>query len=68
MAKKRRRTPLEVLDAQTAKIEALERQRDRYQKLADKGNAAAALAVIRIGILIAQIVTTLRVRKRAKAK
>ena len=66
MATKRRRSPLQVLEARVLEIEALEKKQAHYQKLADNGNAAAVLAVARIALLIAQIVQTLRYRKRRK--
>ncbi len=66
MAKKSRRSPLEVLEARTAEIAALEKKREHFQKLADGGNAAALLAVARIGLLIANIVRELRYRRKKK--
>lgn len=66
MAKKRRRSPLEVLEERAAEIDALEKKRDRFQRLADGGNAAAALAVIRLGIQIASIVRQIQRRRKNK--
>lgn len=68
MAKKHRRSPLQVLEDRTAEIAALEKKRDHFQKLADGGNTAAALAVVRITLLIARIVQLLRYRRAAKKK
>lgn len=67
MVKRRRRSPLEVLEARTLEIEDLERKRDKYQKIADGGNAAALLTVARITLLIARIVRELRYRRKRKS-
>lgn len=67
MAKKRRRSPLQVLKDRTAEIDALEKERAIYQKLADGGNAAALLTVARLTLLIAQIIRELRYRRKKKA-
>lgn len=67
MVKKRRRSPLQVLKDRAAEIDALERERAVYQKMADGGNAAALLTVARFTLLIAQIIRELRYRRKKKS-
>ena len=67
MVKKRRRSPLDVLKARTEEIGVLEKERDKYQKIADGGNAAAVLTVARITLLIARVIRELRYRRTKKS-
>lgn len=64
MPKKRRRSSADVIREKMLAIEHLEKERDRVQKIADTGNAAAVMLIIQLGMQIATIVASLRRRKR----
>lgn len=65
MGKARRRTSIEVLQARVAEIDRLEKEQAKYQAIADGGNAAAAILVLKIIAKIAAIVREIqRTRKR----
>jgi len=64
MPKKKRRSSADVIREKMLAIQHLEQERDRVQKIADTGNAAAVMLVIQIGMSIATIVASLKRRKR----
>ncbi len=64
MAKKRRRSSADVIREKMMAIEHLEQERDRVQKIADTGNAAAVMLIIQLGMQIATIVASLKRRRR----
>jgi len=64
MAKKRRRSSADVIREKMLAIEHLEKERDRVQKIADTGNAAAVMLIIQLGMQIATIVASLKRRRR----
>ncbi len=64
MPKKRRRSSIDVIRAKMLEIQHLEEEQARAQKLASKGNAAAVMLVVQLGLQIATIIASLRRRRR----
>ena len=64
MPKKKRRSSADVIREKMMAIQHLEQERDRVQKIADTGNAAAVMLIIQLGMQIATIVASLKRRKR----
>ncbi|MBA7554817.1 hypothetical protein ES705_47453 [subsurface metagenome] len=64
MGKKKRRSSADVIREKMLAIQYLEQERDRVQKIADTGNAAAVMLIIQLGMQIATIVASLKRRRR----